>query len=106
MFQTFTRILLLTLFFAAGTIRSSYGQFTLSGEIRPRAEFRNGFKTLNTEANDPAFFIEQRSRINFGYKNEKLGFKLSLQDVRIWGNAAQIYKDDPALTNVYEAYGE
>ena len=24
----------------------SYGQFTLSGEIRPRMEYRHGFKTL------------------------------------------------------------
>lgn len=106
MLQIFTKSFLLALALTVGTIQFSYGQFTLSGEIRPRAEFRNGFKTLNTEANDPAFFIEQRSRINFGYKNEKLGFRLSLQDVRIWGNAAQIYKTDPALTNVYEAYGE
>lgn len=106
MFKSFTKIFLLALSLVAGTFSLSYGQFTLSGQIRPRAEFRNGFKTINTEATDPAFFVEQRSRINFDYKNEKLGFRLSLQDVRIWGNASQIYKTDPGLTNVYEAYGE
>lgn len=106
MCQSFTKFLILTFILVSGMTGLSYGQFTLSGQIRPRAEYRNGFKTLNTEANDPAFFVEQRSRINFGYQNEKLGFRLSLQDVRIWGNAAQVYKQDPALTNIYEAYGE
>ncbi len=81
-------------------------QFTLKGEIRPRAELRDGFKTLNTQSSTPAFFIEQRSRLSMAYQNEKLGFQFTLQDVRIWGNAAQIYKNDPALTNLYEAWGE
>ncbi len=81
-------------------------QFTVIGEIRPRAEFRNGFKSPDTKITDPAFFIEQRSRLYFNFKAEKLGFKIALQDVRVWGNASQIYKTDPALTNIYEAWGE
>ena len=81
-------------------------QFALSGQVRPRAELRNGFKTPNTTANELAFFVEQRTRLNVAYQTSQLGFYLSLQDVRIWGNANQIYKDDPALTNVYEAWGE
>ncbi len=89
-----------------GALSTVYGQFSLVGEIRPRAEFRNGFKTLNKDNTDPAFFIEQRSRLYFGYQADKINFKLSLQDVRIWGNANQIYKEDPALANVYEAWAE
>lgn len=84
----------------------AYGQLTVTGEIRPRAEFRNGFKSPGTEATDPAFFIEQRSRLFATYKTEKIGLKLVFQDVRIWGNTSQIYKTDPALTNLYEAWGE
>ena len=84
----------------------AYGQFTLSGEIRPRAEFRDGFKTINTAASDPAFFIEQRSRLYFNYQEDRLQFHLALQDVRIWGGTSQIYKADNALTNLYEAWGE
>lgn len=89
-----------------GLIQLAQAQFTLSGEIRPRAEFRDGFKTINTEAQEPAFFIEQRSRLYLGYQQDKVGFQFSLQDVRIWGNTSQIYKNDPALTNIYEAWGE
>ncbi|HET8829302.1 MAG TPA: alginate export family protein [Pelobium sp.] len=83
-----------------------FGQFSLSGEIRPRAEFRNGFKTINTSASSPAFFVEQRTRLNFGYGKDKLTFKVSLQDVRTWGVTAQVYKTDPSLINLYEAYAE
>ncbi|SDZ57711.1 MULTISPECIES: alginate export family protein [Rhodonellum] len=82
----------------------AFAQFSLSGEIRPRAELRHGFKSPLSEGASPAFFIEQRSRINFSYKMEALTFHLSAQDVRIWGNTAQIYKTDPALTNLYEAW--
>lgn len=81
-------------------------QFTVTGEIRPRAEFRNGFKTLNNEDTDPAFFIEQRSRLYLDYKNEKFVFKLTFQDIRLWGENPQIFKADNALFNVHEAWGQ
>ncbi len=81
-----------------------FAQFTLTGELRPRTEFRNGFKRLKDKGTDPAFFIEQRSRLYFDYKREKIQVHLSLQDIRIWGATDQIYKQDPALFNVYEAY--
>ncbi|MEO5911202.1 MAG: alginate export family protein [Pelobium sp.] len=86
--------------------KQANAQFSLSGEIRPRAEFRNGFKTLNTLTSAPALFVEQRTRLNFGYVKDKLSFKVALQDVRTWGNTAQIYKTDPSLINLFEAYGE
>lgn len=89
-----------------GTTSLAYGQFTLRGEIRPRAEFRDGFKTINTAASEPAFFVEQRSRLYFDYQQDKINFHLALQDVRIWGGTSQIYKSDAALTNLYEAWGE
>ena len=83
----------------------SNAQFSLSGEIRPRVEFRNGFKTLNTADNSATAFVEQRTRLNFGFKRDRISTKISLQDIRMWGNTAQIYKTDPSLTNVFEAYG-
>ncbi len=93
---------LLTVFY----IQSSTAQFTLTGEVRPRAEYRQGFKSLLPEDADAAFFIEQRSRLYMNYQAPKVKFQLNLQDVRIWGNASQIYKTDPALTNVHEAWAE
>lgn len=79
-------------------------QFTLSGEVRPRTEYRQGFKTLYDNNLEPALFTEQRTRIYFGYSDDKLSTKIALQDVRIWGSTAQIYKSDPSLSNLNEAY--
>lgn len=41
-------------------------QLEISAEIRPRTEFRNGFKSLNSKGEHPALFTEQRSRLNLG----------------------------------------
>lgn len=95
-------IIALILLFSGGEI---FAQFTITGELRPRTEFRNGFKRLKDKGTDPAFFIEQRSRLYIDYKKEKVWLNIALQDVRIWGNNNQIYKSDPSLQNVYEAWG-
>lgn len=81
-------------------------ELTVGAQVRPRAEFRNGFKTLTEEDRDAAFFIEQRTRLFADYNAEKFRVHINLQDVRIWGNTNQIYKDDAALFNVYEAWAE
>ncbi|WP_224999536.1 alginate export family protein [Cesiribacter sp. SM1] len=91
------------LFVSAGT---ALGQLAVSAEIRPRAEFRDGFKTVIGEGESPAFFVEQRSRLYTNYAADRIKVRLTLQDVRIWGNTNQVYKADPALFNVYEAWGE
>lgn len=82
-----------------------FAQFTITGELRPRAEFRNGFKKLREKDTDPAFFIEQRSRLYLDFKKDKISLNMTLQDVRMWGNTDQIYKSDPSLFNMYEAWG-
>jgi hypothetical protein len=79
-------------------------QVKISGELRPRTEFRHGFKTLIPENTDPAFFTEQRTRIKLNYSSDKFFAKISLQDVRFWGAVDQVYKSDPSLTNLHEAF--
>jgi len=97
------KVVLLTLFSALAF--SSYAQFSITAEVRPRFEYRNGFKTLRPESNfKAASFVEQRTRLYFDYQKEKLRLHISIQDIRMWGNHNQIYKTDPALTNIYEAY--
>ena len=34
-------------------------QLTISGEVRPRAEYRHGFKSLPNQNQEAAFFIDQ-----------------------------------------------
>ena len=98
------RLPLLFSLFCFGFVQQAVAQFTLSAEIRPRAEYRDGFKTLLPEGADAAFFVEQRSRLNALFVSEKFDVYLSLQDVRNWGAVPQVYKSDPSLQNVYQAW--
>lgn len=81
-------------------------QFTLDGQLRPRFEHRDGYKTVATPDQNPANFIQQRTRLNFGYTSEGYKFKVVLQDVRVWGSQPQLVSDDGALTTLHEAWGE
>jgi hypothetical protein len=97
--------LFLFLFVFFFSIEPAVGQLTVGLEIRPRAEFRNGFKTLRPEGADPAFFTEQRSRITTNFQEDNLSLRISFQDIRIWGSVPQINKTD-GFTSVHEAFGE
>lgn len=82
----------------------SYAQFTLSGQYRPRAEYRHGFKQLPSPGQNAAFFVEQRSRINLDYNSENYDIKIVLQDVRVWGSQPQLVISDGATTTIHEAW--
>lgn len=90
----------------AGNLVADSSTFTVGAQIRPRFEYRHGFKKPLVDGLKPAAFVEQRSRIWFDYGNKKFRLHLNLQDVRMWGNTDQIYKSDASLFNAYEAYGE
>jgi hypothetical protein len=82
-----------------------FAQFSISGQVLQRSEYRHGFGTLADTAVNPAIFTGQRSRINFNYIDEKVRFGASIQDIRIWGNTPQIKFTDGFLS-VHEAWGE
>jgi hypothetical protein len=86
--------------------QEALAQFTLTGEVRPRGEFRNGYKELKTDAEKPAFFVEQRSRLYVDYVADRYELHVALQDVRIWGAVGQLATNDPSLFNAFEAWGK
>lgn len=79
-------------------------QLTVDGEFRPRTEYRNGYRILRTVDTDPAFFTSQRTRLNLMYKSDDYRIKISGQDVRVWGEVAQL--QDNANVNIHEAWAE
>lgn len=83
---------------------TSYAQFSIGAELRPRMEFRDGYRTLPPEDSKPAFFISQRSRLNFSYAQKKFSLKFSFQDVRTWGD--EELGLDVASTGLHEGYGQ
>ncbi|MDW3211264.1 MAG: alginate export family protein [Reichenbachiella sp.] len=83
---------------------SSHAQFSLSGEVNARSEFRNGFKKPISEGQDPAFFTEQRTRLNAGYKTDEYEMQVELQDVRMWGEDGIVDKDYSGSFGVSQAW--
>lgn len=78
-----------------GICFSAKGQFVLDAQVRPRTEFRNGFKELNDPAVGPAFYTEQRTRLSASYIQDRFDIKVTAQDIRLWGSTTQPYKVDP-----------
>ena len=93
------------LLFVLFSFNLSAQEFNLSGELRPRFENKYGFKTLRTDGDEAANFISQRTRINFDFKKSKMIFKVSLQNVRVWGDVSTLAADDNAIS-FHEAWAE
>lgn len=96
------------LFSAALTLLAiqSYAQLTVSGELRPRAEYRKGYKTLTADGSDAALFVSQRTRLNTQFTSEDYTLFISFQDVRVWGDVPQLNTADKNGLAVHEAWGQ
>lgn len=89
-----------------------YSQFTLDGEIRPRFEYRHGYKAVADSAQEAAASTSQRTRLNFNYSTEGYNFKVTLQHVYVWGSQPQLIgtttqlNTDGSYLNLHEAWAE
>lgn len=97
--------LLSSLFFLLGCIAYSQ-EFDADIQLRPRFEYRNGYKNLLKENESSTSFISQRSRLNINFKKENLVTKLSLQNIRTWGEVPTIATNDKNGIQVYEAWAQ
>ena len=68
--------------------------FSIDADVRARFEYRHGFNNLFQNDVDPGVFVNQRTRLNIGYKAEKLQLFIALQDVSTWGDTRQILAVD------------
>ena len=78
----------------------------VDGEIRPRAEFRNGYKILPLEDANSAFAISQRTRFNAFYSSKTFKAYISMQDIRVWGNVNQLDAGAYNQFGIHQAWGE
>ncbi len=89
------------------SIQHLCAQLTLSAQIRPRTEFRNGFGTLKPKTGDAAFFTSQRSRLTVNYRMSRIILQVAVQDIRVWGqDASTINNADGIKLGLHEAWGE
>ena len=89
---------------------TSNAQFTFSGQLRTRTEYRNGQGTVLKDGDKPAFFTSQRTRISAAYAGYRIKALATVQDVRVWGqDASTINRTTNADLNglmLHEAWGE
>lgn len=55
-------------------------------QLRTRGEYRNGWGSLRSEGTKPAWFVNERARLNVGYHQKYLDVRVSAQHVGIWGD--------------------
>ncbi len=77
------KVYLVLLLLAANLL--SFAQFKLTGEIRPRIEFRDGYKKIIPEDARSVLLMNQRTRLGISYSTKLYTTHISFQDVRIWG---------------------
>lgn len=75
-------------------------------QVRPRFEYRNGYKTLLPKGQKGTSQISQRSRLNFNYKQDDLIVKLTLQNTRTWGDVPTATVSDKNGVAVFEAWAQ
>lgn len=78
----------------------------IDGEIRPRAEFKDGYKQLPPNSSDAAFSISQRTRFNAYYGSKIFNAYVSMQDIRVWGDVNQLDKGSSNSFAIHQAWGE
>ncbi|MDH3650734.1 MAG: alginate export family protein [Saprospiraceae bacterium] len=81
----------------------SHAQFSLTAELRPRSELRNGYRVPRSADSKSAFFISQRTRLNLSFQNSKIQLFISPQDIRVWGAEKQL-GSDPSFS-LHESWG-
>ncbi|MDN3724164.1 alginate export family protein [Aequorivita sp. SDUM287046] len=86
------------------TVARANSQFSVDAQLRPRFEYRHGYKTLFPD--NTAAFISQRTRLNLTYKTENLHFYLSPQDVRVWGDVPQLNVADENGFSLHQAWAD
>ena len=95
-------------FALAQTTETPENEITVTAQLRPRFEIRNGAYKPIEKGQDAAVLVNNRARVTMDYKyKSKLKLRLSAQNVNIWGQAAQVQVNDPSGGfSVFEAYGE
>lgn len=84
-------------------------EFSISAQLRPRFEYRNGAYTPLQDGVAPAILVNNRARITMDYANgDKLKLRLSGQNVSVWGQDAQVAPMNTTSGNfsVFEAYAD
>jgi len=80
-------------------------QVDFSAELRPRYENKQGYQSLLKLGEKGSSFISQRSRLNLHYERDNFLVKVSLQNVRVWGDVGTLSAQDNSIS-FHEAWAQ
>jgi len=104
-YQKISGLLFILLFITSINITAQ--TLEVDADLRARFEYRHGFNNLFPNDVEPAAFVNQRTRLNIGYKTEKLELFVAMQDVSIWGDTRQILAiDGNDSFSLFQAWGQ
>lgn len=97
--------LIFVLIVAAGSV---HAQFSISAQLRPRAEMDRGVTKPLNDTMSTFYYVTQRTRISLDYNQPRYQMRFTLQDMRVWGDA-NVYTPTGSFANtnslnVYEAW--
>jgi hypothetical protein len=72
--------------FILGNSPKVLAEININGQFKPKLEYRDGYKQLKTDLTDPAALVSQRTRLNLDFSNSYITTRISVQDVRVWGD--------------------
>ena len=92
----------------SGSVCAQDSTWHIIGQVRPRMELRDGYRTLPDKYTDAVLFFSQRSRLGARYSsNPRLALTVILQDVRTWGDETSTSADYSADNfDVYRAFAD
>lgn len=91
--------LLVCMLLLAASALQAQEEFSISTQIRSRAEYRNGSIFPRNQGDDPVFFVNTRARLSMEFKRSDLLMKFSGQHVGVWGQDPQIEKEGRFMLN-------
>lgn len=98
-----TKLLPIYTFFIASCFalqgQNADDETSISVQIRPRAEYRNGAIFPRYEGEEAAGFVNNRARLSLDYSRDKLSMKVSGQHVGVWGQDPQVDKNGRFMLN-------
>ncbi|UOK42637.1 MULTISPECIES: alginate export family protein [Flavobacterium] len=93
-------------FFAMVGIGTYAQEFNADLQLRPRYEYRNGYKAPLKYGELPTSFVSQRTRLKFDFKLDQFSTKISLQNIRTWGDVPTTATADKNGVALFEAWGQ
>lgn len=95
--------------FLLGFSKISAQDFSIEAELRPRVEYRDGYKSPILNEERAAMVTTNRTRLKMNFSSERVKMRLTLQDARVWG-AQDIfnnkYGNAEGAFSLYEAWAE